>query len=408
MRVQSFFVMDENFLLYRPRVLRLLELMETHDKAWSLQIFSSANAVRSYPIDQLVRLGLSWLWLGLEGERSQYSKLAGVDTFELVQQLRSHGVRVLGSSILGLEHHTPENIDRVIDYAVRHGCDFHQFMVYSPSPGTPLYNELAARGQLKTEEEFPWPDWHGQLGFSWRHPQIRNGQETEYLLRAFRRDFEVNGPSILRTMRTALDGWKRYQAHPDPRVRRRMAREAAGLAKAGAAAAAASREYYRNEPALHAQMCRLFEDLCGQFGDEAQHLAEQAVPYLLAAIRAEEKKAAEGWAYEPPTFYEINEACQRRFADEYREAAPCLSVTPSTGNSPAATENAQAEEWRWRRRIRQARRQAAVRGRGRHKRHDADNREIPTTARRLWIVDSPARPLAATRVGPSSRESNVI
>ncbi|GAF74670.1 unnamed protein product, partial [marine sediment metagenome] len=32
MKVQSFFVMDENFLLYRRRSLRLLELIEAHDK----------------------------------------------------------------------------------------------------------------------------------------------------------------------------------------------------------------------------------------------------------------------------------------------------------------------------------------------------------------------------------------
>jgi hypothetical protein len=269
----------------------------------------------------------------LEGEHSQYAKLAGVDTFELVRRLQSHGVRVLGSSILGLEHHTPENVDRAIDYAVRHSCDFHQFMLYSPSPGTPLYRQLAERGQLKSEEEFPWPDWHGQLGFSWRHPRITDGQESEYLLRAFRRDFEVNGPSIVRIMRTALEGWKRYKHHPDPRIRRRLAREAGGLAKAGAAAAAATREYYRDVPALRAKMNALFEDLCGEFGDRSRQLAEQAVPYLLAAIRAEEKKAADGWSYEPPTFYEINAACQQRYAAEYPDADACLYVTPSAGGS---------------------------------------------------------------------------
>ena len=75
MQVQSFFVMDENFLLHRKRALRLLELMEEHDKAWSLYVFSSANVLRSYTIEQLVGLGISWVWMGLEGEDSQYAKL---------------------------------------------------------------------------------------------------------------------------------------------------------------------------------------------------------------------------------------------------------------------------------------------------------------------------------------------
>src|SRR5271165_2558507 len=42
LRARSFFIMDENFLLGRKRALRLLELMEEHDKAWSLYVFTSA------------------------------------------------------------------------------------------------------------------------------------------------------------------------------------------------------------------------------------------------------------------------------------------------------------------------------------------------------------------------------
>jgi len=47
MQVQSFFIMDENFLFHRKRALRLLELIEEHGKAWSLYVFSSANVLRS-------------------------------------------------------------------------------------------------------------------------------------------------------------------------------------------------------------------------------------------------------------------------------------------------------------------------------------------------------------------------
>ena len=129
MKVRSFFVMDENFLLYRERVLRLLELMEQHNKAWAFYIFSSANALRKYSIEQLVALGISWVWMGLEGDEANYSKLKGTDTRELVRDLQSHGIRVLGSTIIGLEDHTPQNIEDAIQYAVEHDADFHQFLV---------------------------------------------------------------------------------------------------------------------------------------------------------------------------------------------------------------------------------------------------------------------------------------
>lgn len=328
--VESFFVMDENFLLHRPRALRLLELIEQNDKAWSLQVFSSADAVRSYSVEELIRLGLSWLWVGLEGENSGYAKLRRVDTFELIRELRDHGVRILGSTILGLPSHTPEGMRAVINYAVRHDSDFHQFMFYSPSPGTPFYRDLQRRGVLKEESEFPWPDWHGQLGFCWRHPNFHDGEEREYLLQAFRNDFETNGPSVLRTIRTLLNGRRKYKDHPDRRIRRRFLRESAGLGKQGAAAAAAARLYFKDHLILYDKMSRLLADLCEEFGASARRMAEIAGPALLQSIRAEEARMEQGRTYEPSMFYEVNAPCRERFPDEFVDADVCHPIELAT------------------------------------------------------------------------------
>ena len=143
--VRGFFIMDENFLLNRPRALELVALMEKHGKSWYMEIFSSANVLQRYSMEELVALGVNWVWLGIEGKDSQYAKLAGTDTKALVRQLQGHGIRVLGSSIIGIEEHTPENIDEAIEHAVGHNTDMHQFMLYMPVPGTPLYAEHQAQ-----------------------------------------------------------------------------------------------------------------------------------------------------------------------------------------------------------------------------------------------------------------------
>ena len=62
--VKSFFVMDENFLLYKERAMELLDQMKATSKAWSLYVFSSANALSKYTMRELVELGIS---LGLDG-----------------------------------------------------------------------------------------------------------------------------------------------------------------------------------------------------------------------------------------------------------------------------------------------------------------------------------------------------
>ncbi|MBL7043347.1 MAG: cobalamin-dependent protein [Pirellulaceae bacterium] len=304
--VQSFFMMDENFLLHRKRALRLLELMEEHDKAWALYVFSSANVLRSYTMEQLIRLGISWVWMGLEGENSQYSKLHGIDTHALIRRLQAHGIRVLGSSIIGLEDHTPENIDNVIDYAVRYNTDFHQFMLYTPVPGTPLYEEFEAKGLIKDPDEYLDCDIHGQYVFNYRHPHIKNGQESEFIQRAFLRDFEVNGPSVARVFQTTLAGWKRYKNHPNARIRRRFAWEAKDLATGYSAATAAAKLYYRDNPTIHAKLASLLRELNREFGWKSRLMSLLGGRYVLRQIRREEKRLAAGWTYEPPTFYDRN------------------------------------------------------------------------------------------------------
>ncbi len=324
MKVQSFFVMDENFLLHRERALRLLELMKKHNKSWALYVFSSANAIKLYTMEQLVALGISWVWMGLEGKGSEYSKLDGTDTRKLVRELQSHGIRVLGSTIVGLEEHNAGNIDEAIDYAVSHDTEFHQFMLYSPSPGSPLHADLKQRGVILSDDDINPADAHGQYRFNWRHGSIKPGAETEMLLRAFKRDFEVNGPSVLRVVKTTLEGWKRYRNHPDARIRRRFKWEARRLVWFSAVVGAAAK-YYRDSPVMSAKIRSLLNNLYAEYGWRARLLAFVGSRWLFRKICDEEKRLADGRTYEPQTFCERNEAVEER-----PEIPFCRSVIPPT------------------------------------------------------------------------------
>ncbi len=306
LHTRAFFLMDENFLVDKRRALELLELMQQHHKPWSLYLFSSANILQKYTVEQLVALGVCWVWMGLEGKGSQYVKLAGTDTHQLVRDLQSHGIRVLGSSIIGLEEHTPENIDEAIDHAVAHATEFHQFMLYTPIPGTPLFAEHERNGTLLNGLDISVPDIHGQLKFNFHHPHIKNGQETEFLLRAFHRDFEVNGPSIIRIIRTNLRAWKRYKDHPDERIRARFAIEAENLPENYAGVLWATERAYEGNLRLSRQIAELLEELHDLFGERSRRAAPIMGRYLLKKIRQEEKRLAAGWTYEPPVFYETN------------------------------------------------------------------------------------------------------
>ena len=113
-----------------------------------------------------MELGISSIWIGLESPQSRYAKLDGADTLRLAAELREHGIVLLGSTIVGLEHHTPENIEAEIEHAVAHETDLHQFMLYTPVPGTPLYQEMQEQGRLL---DVDLADIHGQDAFNFRH-----------------------------------------------------------------------------------------------------------------------------------------------------------------------------------------------------------------------------------------------
>jgi radical SAM superfamily enzyme YgiQ (UPF0313 family) len=301
--VQSFFMMDENFLLHKRRAMELLELMKRDNKAWALYVFSSANAIRQYTMRELVELGVSWVWMGLESPRSSYTKLEGADTKKLAAELREHGIKLLGSTIVGLEHHTPENIHDEIEHAVAHDTDFHQFMLYTPVPGTPLFAEMSEAGRMLPGVDVA--DIHGQHAFNFEHAAISRDDSKKFLDWAFRRDFERNGPSIYRICRTTLSGWQRYKNDPDLRVRARFAWEARSLRDGYAAALWAMEKHMAAaNSTVSEKIHTLRTDIRREFGFFSALMTRALGPLLLWTARREERRLAEGVTYEPPTIIE--------------------------------------------------------------------------------------------------------
>jgi len=299
---QSFFVMDENFLLHKRRAMELLARMKQEDKSWEFYVFSSANAIRKYTMEELVELGVSWIWMGLESEQSTYKKLQGADTLQLTAELRRHGIRVLGSTIVGLEHHTPENIKGEIEHAVEHDTDFHQFMLYTPVPGTPLYSEIKTEGRLL---DVDLADIHGQHKFNFEHAAISRDDSKKFLDYAFWRDFQRNGPSLYRICRTTFEGWKRYHLHADARIRMRFEHEAQAMRTMYSSALwAMERRLKKTNEAVSERIHALRRDFNAALGPLSSFSAALLGPALLWTAWREQRRLARGKTYEPRTFIE--------------------------------------------------------------------------------------------------------
>src|SRR5581483_10559908 len=195
-----------------------------------------------------------------------------------------------------------ENIEEEIEDAVSHGADFHQFMLYTPVPGTPLYQEMEAQQRLL---EVELADIHGQDKFNFAHAAISREDSKRFLDWAFRRDFERNGPSLYRICRTTLEGWKRYRSDPDPRVRERFAWEIRSIQTVYSGLLwAMERQLRRTNESVSRQIRGLRKEMAGEFGAVSRVMASFLGPVLLWSSRREQRRLAQGKSYEPKTFRE--------------------------------------------------------------------------------------------------------
>ncbi|MDP7303322.1 MAG: hypothetical protein QGG09_09495, partial [Pirellulaceae bacterium] len=99
-----------------------------------------------------------------------------------------------------------------------------------------------------------------------------------------------------------------YQGHADPRIRKRFKWESRDLVKYGVPMVAAAAEYFLDQPLLQTRLSNVLDELFDEFGELAEHFAKVVAPSLLEQIRDEQLRLQDGWTYEPPTFYEKNDA----------------------------------------------------------------------------------------------------
>jgi hypothetical protein len=165
--------------------------------------------------------------VGYEGKRSGYSKQQGKPIEELIPELRSHGITVLSSMMLGFEYHTPEIIREEMAEFLALRPTYGQFLIYGPTPGTPFYERVMQEGRLRPEMAAdPERYYHNCDGFTSMvvHPTMKP-EEIESLQReCFDTDFRVNGPSILRSVEVWFQGWKRYHNSASPYLRAKAQR----------------------------------------------------------------------------------------------------------------------------------------------------------------------------------------
>ena len=213
--VDDFGLMDENFCKEPQRARELLALMESHNKAFTFSTFSSAETIAKLGTDFLIRMGINFLWIGVESKANLFEKTKGIDLKKLIGDLQDHGITVLASAILFLEHHDKATIHEDIDWAIGLESDLLQFMELGPNPGTRLYQDYEAEGKMVAG--IPWPKKHGQDEIWFQHPHFTGQETATYLRDAFIKKYRLHGPSVVNMAMTAIRGYLKVKAEIEHR-----------------------------------------------------------------------------------------------------------------------------------------------------------------------------------------------
>jgi len=73
-----------------------------------------------------------------------------------IQQLKTHGIGVEGTVILGLDEHDEDYVKRLVDFLLQAQLDIAEFTILTPFPHSPIRAQLEAEGRILSND---WRDY---------------------------------------------------------------------------------------------------------------------------------------------------------------------------------------------------------------------------------------------------------
>lgn len=231
----QFTIIDEDFLLDRKRAMEFRDCVVHGGIPLSIFVFASIKALSMYKTEDLLEMGIDGVWIGYEGERAGYAKRDGVSPGEIFNKLHRNGILILSSMIIGFDYQNREVIEREFENLMSLEPEFAQFLIYNPIAGTPLYmNSLknsAMRKEYLSDEELRWKMATGFKSII-EHPNMSAEELENVQKRCFEKDYQIQGPSIYRVVKTMLRGYITHKDSTNSILRKKALRFATEIKKA--------------------------------------------------------------------------------------------------------------------------------------------------------------------------------
>jgi radical SAM superfamily enzyme YgiQ (UPF0313 family) len=184
---------DVHLLGDKQYSLELLRALKQTKKKWFG--LTTAQALFDQQIFDLVASsGCKGLLIGFESilQRSlkQIHKDSGlVDKYaDLMKKLHNNGIRVNGTFLFGTDHEDKSVFEKTVDFANRIKIDLPRYSLFTPYPGTPVFNEYERQGRII---EYDWALYDVEHAV-FRPKHMEPGELEEGLHWAWRESYGLN------------------------------------------------------------------------------------------------------------------------------------------------------------------------------------------------------------------------
>jgi radical SAM superfamily enzyme YgiQ (UPF0313 family) len=153
-RCEHLFFCDDNFTMQKERTKILLKRMiaEGLIVQWSTQV--RVDAARDEELLGLMkRSGCYTVFIGFESVNPQtldsYHKKQTIDDIRFsIERFHHYGIHIHGMFVLGSDHDRVETIHHTTAFAKSNSIDTVQFLMLTPLPGTPMFEEIKEQGRI--------------------------------------------------------------------------------------------------------------------------------------------------------------------------------------------------------------------------------------------------------------------
>lgn len=152
---KEIFFADDNIIGDKKYAMELFGVLSRLDIFWSSQ--SSINiAFEKELLEAAARSGCEYLFLGFESTQEESLKLfnkqmnlSKKDQYkEIFSNIRSHGIGIMASFILGNDSDTRESFKEIIDFIEENNIIFSMVNILTPLPGTKLFATMSDSSRI--------------------------------------------------------------------------------------------------------------------------------------------------------------------------------------------------------------------------------------------------------------------